>query len=69
MWEVSQEVVILLVRWAIFLTFLILVIFGPVAFMQLRSFIKRYGLSHEALQERVRLLEEWRRQFVEERHL
>lgn len=64
----SQEVIILLVRWAIFLSFLILVIFGPVAFVQLRNFIKRYGLSHEELKERVRLLEAWRKQHMETIH-
>lgn len=65
----SQELIIALVRWAIFLTFLILVIFGPVAFMQLRAFIKRYGLAQEELKERVRLLEEWRRHLAEGEHL
>ena len=61
----SQEVMIALVRWAIFLTFLILVIFGPVAFVQLRNFIQRYRLAHEELKERVHLLEEWRKRVAE----
>ncbi len=49
--------IILLVRLAITLTFLMLAAGGPVCIVLLRSFIKRYMVAHEALEVRNRALE------------
>jgi len=48
-----MDLVILFLRLAITLTFLILAAGGPWAIILLRRFIRRYGIAHEALEARV----------------
>lgn len=48
---------IIFLRVAITLTFLILAAGGPYAIWQLRRFIRRYALAHKALELRVAALE------------
>lgn len=52
---------IILLRLAITLTFLILAAGGPYAIILLRRFIRRYATAHEALEVRVEALEQWRK--------
>lgn len=52
-----QEIIIVLIRLAITLTFLILAAGGPYAVGKLSRFIRRYSLAHEALKRRVATIE------------
>lgn len=56
-----MDIVILLVRISVTLTFLILAAGGPYAIIQLRKFIKSYRTAHLALEARVEALEQWRK--------
>lgn len=55
-----MDVITLLVRLVITLTFLILAAGGPYAIWQLRSFITRYVAAHKILEARVEALERWK---------
>lgn len=55
-----MDILILLIRIAIVLTFLILAAGGPYAIVLLRRFIKRYMVAHAALEARVQMLERWK---------
>lgn len=52
-----MDLFILFLRIAITLTFLILAIFGPIAFAQLSTFIRTYKVAHETLKARVTAIE------------
>ncbi len=49
--------IIIFIRIAITLTFLILAAGGPYAIIQLRRFIRRYVAAHESLKSRVSVIE------------
>lgn len=49
--------IIILIRIAITLTFLILAAGGPYAIIQLRRFIRQYGVAHRALEADHKALE------------
>lgn len=55
-----MDILILLIRIAIVLTFLILAAGGPYAIVLLRRFIKRYTVAHADLETRVQALERWK---------
>lgn len=55
-----MNIVVLLLRIAVTLTFFILALVGPYAVLQLRKFIKRYRTAHLILEARVENLEQWR---------
>lgn len=57
-----MDIMILSVRIAITLTFLILAAGGPYALGKLRRFIRTYGVAHEELKQRVTELERWQRE-------
>jgi hypothetical protein len=50
--------IILIIRILITATFLILAVFGPLAFFLMRRFIRQYGIAHGELSARVLLLEQ-----------
>ncbi len=52
-----MSIVIILLRIAVTLTFLILATFGPYAVRKLSKFIQRYTVAHESLKLRVQVIE------------
>lgn len=52
-----MDIVIILLRLAITLTFLILATFGPYAVRKLSKFIREYTVAHESLKLRVQVIE------------